>query len=82
MEQFKYVEAFLRLNGFKQTSLGFKTRDCRVVIENTHYEVHHKEDGTEIVIHSPNLQIYWLIGYLMLNSLVEWPFNFPKDPKP
>ena len=56
----KFEEKFLEKNGFKQVKKQhFQKDSCTVIIHDMCYEVN---DGKSA--YGPNLEIYWLIGYL------------------
>lgn len=63
----KIIE-FLKKNGFKSGHKNvYYNGKCTVVITLIDFEVYHNG----YYISSPNLEIYWLIGYLTYNGLID-----------
>jgi hypothetical protein len=77
MKTNKYIEEFLIKNGFKTSKLGwFVNTYCRIrIVDNKYYEVKinnnltdNEESGS---MFSNDLNIYWLIGVLTYNELIN-----------
>ena len=66
----KYISPILKKNGFKKIAKRtYSNKKCTVVInkKESYYAVT-DEEGT---VFSPTLEIYWLIGYLTWNDLID-----------
>lgn len=74
----KEVEDFLIANGFRNVGTDYLENDhvrifCWNEKEPAHYEIYDKRvDGS---IHSCDLNIYWLIGYLTWNGYMPMTYK-------
>jgi hypothetical protein len=77
----QYVEPFLLANGFKKYKDDcFETEICSVAVclgsnGNSYYSVTDKVENT--VMHSTDINIYWLIGVLTYNGLMNKNYAQP-----
>lgn len=65
------LDDFLSKNGFSFKDGVYSNGDCKVIIHEDHYEVrfqHGQEWGS---MYSKDLIIYWLIGVLTWNDLID-----------
>lgn len=76
------LKEFFILNGFSCRGNVIKNSKCKIIIDERNYSVETKEG----VIYSPDLNIYWLIGYLTYYGLMTKNYRLPKsyqnEPKP
>lgn len=83
MNRYRDVIGFLKRNGFSKTKTNSYTNNfcnVRFLKGRDEYEYSDYDEGcyavtnnNEETIYSPNLNIYWLIGYL------TWQEYIPKD---
>lgn len=72
------IEDFLLSNGFIKTAENkFKTRDCEVIIHADIYQVKFLNEQTGSM-YSNDKNIYWLIGLLTYNELIDKNYNIKK----
>ena len=70
-----FVEKFLELNGFKEEQKdSYKKNNCIVIFWDDYYSV---DDGAGVV-YSPDLNIYWLIGYLTYHNYIDKDYKIPE----
>lgn len=64
---------FLEINGFeKMEENSYANEFCNVVITDDGYEV---ADNQGYTMYSTDLNIYWLIGYLIYNKFINANFK-------
>ena len=72
------IDTFLSKNGFTYDPYDMAWENDRVVIQcdrirDEHYHITDKKD--RVIMYSPTLQIYWLLGYLLWNGYISKNFN-------
>ena len=66
-----HVSKFLVKNGYKKEGIAFVTDECTIIIYDDYFSINH--DG--IITDSDDHCIYWLIGYLVYNDLIDRNFK-------
>ena len=69
-QNMKDIETFLLKNGFARIEdefNGYTNYECKVYVDHDYFTI----DFIEGIVYSDNLNIYWLIGFLTYNGLMD-----------